>query len=117
MKLAEKRPAAFVCGIFVIISFLSVYFFRSPFFYVCLAVVSSILVISFIYAKNEDAVKRRIIIAFTFFAIIVPICNIAVNELHIIPRIRVQTPEIKEPAPQVQSVMTSCAMAFLLYPR
>ncbi|MBE6551817.1 MAG: ComEC/Rec2 family competence protein [Ruminococcaceae bacterium] len=104
MKLAEKRPAAFVCGIFVIISFLSVYFFRSPFFYVCLAVVSSILVISFIYAKNEDAVKRRIIIAFTFFAIIAPICNIAVNELHIIPRIREYSD--KDPA-EIKGVIVS----------
>ncbi len=88
MKLAEKRPAAFVCGVFVITSFISVYFFRSAFFYICIACLVTALLL-LLHGKDDDnESKKRIIISLTLAALLVPIVNICVNEFYGIPRIR-----------------------------
>ena len=88
MRLAEKRPAAFVCGVFAVTSFISVYFFRFPLFYIFIScIVTALLVLAFA-DKDEDKRKKRIIILLIVFALLIPIGNTCINEFYKIPRIR-----------------------------
>ena len=88
IRVAKDRPVAFLCGIYMIMSFVSAFLFGTALFYVLFSAAIAIIIVLFLKADGENKRTERVFLIFSVLAIIIPLIVSCVRELYVIPESR-----------------------------